>query len=149
MAEGIASVLLFFDHGGPMLERIRTLVSSFLSRPRRAALPTRPTLEQLEDRSLPSANLMQPMGMMMGTPMMGTPMMSMSMTATSSMNNGPSAAARAAFTQLVTDFQKSLQQVLSSQTRQQFMANEAAMIQLVFMDFERLEMLLSPMGRTR
>jgi hypothetical protein len=64
------------------------------------------------------------------------------------MNNMPSPAAMAAFGQLVTDFQHSLQQVLSSQTPQQFVVNETAMIELVFMDMARLNMALSPMGRT-
>jgi hypothetical protein len=86
---------------------------------------------------------MQPMGM----PMMGMPMMGMSMTGMKRMNQMPSPAAMAAFRQLVIDFDRSLQQVLSSQTRQQFVVNETAMIQLVFMDIARLDMLLSPMGR--
>jgi hypothetical protein len=128
-----------------MLQRIRTLVSNLVSRPSRSAPPRRPCLEQLEDRCVPSANLVQPMNMMM----MGTPMMGMSMTSTATMNNTPSPAAMAAFTKFVTDFEKSLQQVLSSQTRQQFVTNEIAMIQLVSMDLARFEMLISPMGRTR
>jgi hypothetical protein len=98
---------------------------------RRPAPPTQPTLEQLEDRYVPSAP-MQSMGMMMGM----------------SMTSMPSPAAMAAFGQLVTDFQHSLQQVLSSQTPQQFVVNETAMIELVFMDMARLNMALSPMGRT-
>ena len=120
-----------------MFQRILSTMSNLVREPRRSVPPTRPTLEQLEDRCAPS-------GMM---PPMGMPMMGMSMTSMSMMSQMPSPAAMAAFRQLVTDFDRSLQQVLSSQTRQQFVANETAMIQLVFMDIARLEMLLSPAGR--
>jgi hypothetical protein len=125
-----------------MLQRILSMMSNFVREPRRSALPTRPTLEQLEGRCLPSASAMS----MMGMSMMGMPMMGMSMTGTSMMSQTPSPAAMAAFRQLVTDFDRSLLQVLSSQTRQQFVANETAMIQLVFMDLTRLDMLLGRRG---
>ncbi len=105
-----------------MFQRIVSTMSNLVREPRRSAPSTRPTLEQLEDRCMPSAGFMHPMGM-------------------------PSPAVIAAFRQLVTDFDRSLQQVLSSQTRQQFVANETAMIQLVSMDLARLNMLLSPTGR--
>lgn len=121
-----------------MFQCIRKAMSNLDREPRRSAPPTRPTLEQLEDRRVPSSGLMQPMGM---------PMMGMSMASTSTMSQTPSPAVMAAFRQLVTDFDRSLLQVLSSQTRQQFVANETAMIQLVFMDLTRLDMLLTPMGR--
>jgi hypothetical protein len=127
-----------------MFQRILSVMANLVHEPRRSAPATRPTLEQLEDRCTPSMGMMQPMGM----PMMGMPMMGMGMTGTSMMSQTPSPAAMAAFRQLVTDFDRSLQQVLSSQTRQQFVANETAMIQLVFMDIARFNMLLSPMGRT-
>lgn len=131
-----------------MFQRILKAMSHLVREPRRSAPPTRPTLEQLEDRRVPSSRLMQPMGMpMMGMSMMGIPMMGMSMAGTSMMSQTPSPAVMAAFRQLVTDFDRSLLQVLSSQTRQQFVTNETAMIQLVFMDLTRLDMLLSPMGR--
>lgn len=153
----------------------RTIRSNLVRRSPRSALPTRPTLERLEDRCVPSANFMP----MMGTPMMGIgsmpmqqmgmdpmpvqqmgmqsmPMQQMGMntavtsttvTSTAAMNttnNPPSPATLAALNQLFTDFNRTMQQVLSSQNLQQFVVNETAMLRIVAADLIHLMATESP-----
>jgi hypothetical protein len=128
---------------------LHTVLTNIFPQPARSPVPVRPALEQLEDRCVPSANLMQPMGMnMMGTPPVGMNMMSMQsmampMAGTNVTVNG---ATIAAFNQLFTDFEHTLQQVLASKTVQQFFTNEAAMIQTIAADLAHLSMAASPMG---
>jgi hypothetical protein len=48
---------------------------------------------------------------------------------------------------LVRDFDQTLNQVLASRTVQQFISNEAHMIQVLATDLAQIHMLGSPMGR--
>jgi hypothetical protein len=143
-----------------MRHQLLTTRSNLARRCPRSTLPTRPTLERLEDRCVPSADFMPSMGMpMMGMPMMGMgsmPMQQMGMntavtsptvtnTATmNTVNNTPSPATLAALNQLFTDFNRTMQQVLSSQTLQQFVANETAMLRIVDADLLHLMATESP-----
>jgi hypothetical protein len=138
-----------------MRHYIRAFVSKLVRRPPAPAPSRRPTLEQLEDRCLPSANMMMSMGMPtmpmnmqpMGMQAMTMPSANMSstgmMSTTSNMMN-PST--MAAINQLFTDFDKTLQQVLSSTTLQQFITNEAHMIGVLSADLSQIHMLTSPRG---
>jgi hypothetical protein len=123
----------------------------------------RPTLEQLEDRCVPSASMMQPMGMgmppmnmpsmgmpTMNMPSMGMPTMNMSsmganMMGTNTMNHGLSPNTVAALNQLFMDFNQTLRQVLSSQSLPQFFANEMSMRDVLARDIANLKSSLSGM----
>jgi hypothetical protein len=132
-----------------MRHQFLTSRSNLVRRSPRSTLPTRPTLEALEDRCVPSANFMP----MMGMPMMGMGSMPMQQTgmnttvtsttvtnttAMNTMNNTPSSATVAALNQLFTDFNRTMQQVLSSQNLQQFVANETNMLRIVAADLIHL-----------
>jgi hypothetical protein len=150
-------------------------LSNLVCRSARSALPTRPTLERLEDRCVPSANIMPMMGMpMMGMPMMGMgsmpmqqmgmqqmgmqsmPMQQMGMNTTvtsttvtntatmNTVNNTPSPATLAALDQLFTDFNRTMQQVMSSRNLPQFVANETNMLRIIAADLIHLMATESP-----
>jgi len=122
----------------------------------RAAQACRPTLEQLEDRCVPSASPMQPMGMGMGMPPMGmppmgmqtmsAPPMNMGMSSSNMMNMSLNANTMAALHQLFTDFDQTLRVVMLSKTLPQFFANEMHMRQVVVADLVRVESSLMNMG---
>ncbi|HEY7152479.1 MAG TPA: hypothetical protein VH575_00835 [Gemmataceae bacterium] len=124
----------------------------------RSASVCRPTLEQLEDRCVPSASMMQPMGMgmppmnmpSMGMPSMnmssmGMPSMNMSSMGANTMNHGLSPNTVAALNQLFMDFNQTLRQVLSSQSLPQFFANEMHMRQVLAADLTNLKASLNSM----
>jgi hypothetical protein len=145
-------------------------LSNLVRRSARSALPTRPTLERLEDRCVPSANIMPMMGMpMMGMgsmPMQQTGMQQMGMqsmpmqqigmnttvtsttvtntAAMNTVNNTPSPATLAALNQLFTDFNRTMQQVMSSRTMPQFVANETNMLRIIAADLIHLMATESP-----
>ena len=124
---------------------LRNILSNFTRPPSRSLPSTRPALEQLEDRCMPSANMMMSMGMSM--PPMGmnmTSMPAMGMNVTSSVR----ASEMAALNQLFMDFDRTLQQVLASRTMQQFVVNETAMIQTVLTDLAHFNAVASSVGRT-
>jgi hypothetical protein len=104
---------------------ISTVVSKLIHRPPAFTQSSRPILEQLEDRCLPSANMMMPMNM-------PAPPMTM----------------QTAITQLFQDFNQTLQQVQASTTAQQFITNEVHMIDVLATDLAQIHMLsmmMSPM----
>ena len=124
----------------------------------RSASVCRPTLEQLEDRCVPSASMMQPMGMgmppmnmpsmgmpSMNMPSMGMPSMNMSSMGANTMNHGLSPNTVAALNQLFMDFNQTLRQVLSSQSLPQFFANEMHMRQVLAADLTNLKASLNGM----
>ena len=121
------------------------------TRPSPVSAPTyRPTLEELEDRCVPSANMMMSMGMNM--PSMNMQPMVMHTTTTPSMgtnmtSNMPNQTTMAAIDHLFMDFNQTLQQVLSSTTMQQFITNESHMIDVLATNIAQIRMLVSPMGR--
>jgi hypothetical protein len=106
-----------------MCNWISTIVSKLVHRTPTFAPSSRLMLEQLEDRCVPSANMMMPMNM---------PMPPMTM--------------QAAITQLVRDFDETLQQVQGSTTVQQFVANEVNMIEVLATDLSQIQMLSTMMG---
>jgi hypothetical protein len=124
------------------------VLPKLVRRTSRSASVCRPTLEQLEDRCVPSASMMQPMGMGMGMPPMNMPSMGMptmnmpsmgaNMMGTNTMNHGLSPNTMAALNQLFMDFNQTLRQVLSSQTLPQFFANEMQMRQIIAADLTHL-----------
>jgi len=147
-----------------MRHQFLTVPSSLVRRSRREAVSSRPALERLEDRCLPSANFMPMMGtpMMMGTPFMGRPFMPMQHTgmgtaitntpvtgslSMNTTNNGLNGGIPAALDQLFTDFNRTMQQVLSSQNLQQFVVNEAALLRIIAADLMHLRAVESPMTR--
>ena len=126
------------------------LASNFLRRTPASSPRCRPTLEQLEDRCVPSANIMMSMGMNM--PSMNMQPMVMHTTTMPSMgtnmtSNMPNQTTMAAIDHLFMDFNQTLQQVLSSTTMQQFITNESHMIDVLATDIAQIRMLVSPMGR--
>jgi hypothetical protein len=120
-----------------------SILSKRVRRSPRSTLPSRPTLETLEDRCVPSANI---------TPILshGTFIHSLGLNATvanapatniaatNTLHNVPNQATLAALNQLFTDFNRTLQQVLSSQNLQQFVVNETAMLRLIGADLANL-----------
>ena len=62
-------------------------------------------------------------------------------------NNGLNAGIPAALDQLFTDFNRTMQQVLSSQNLQQFVVNEAALLRIIAADLMHLRAVESPMTR--
>jgi hypothetical protein len=87
-------------------------------------------MQQMGVQSMP----MQQMGM-------NTTVASTTVTNTTAMNptnNMPSPATLAALNQLFTDFTRTMQQVLSSQNLQQFVANETTMLRIVAADLVHL-----------
>ncbi|HEY7426612.1 MAG TPA: hypothetical protein VH682_20420 [Gemmataceae bacterium] len=143
---------------------ILRVLPKLIRRTRRSAPPCRPILEQLEDRCVPSANPMQPMGMdmppmgmqtmnmqtmsmpSMGMQTMSMPTMSTSMTSMNMMNNGLNPNTLAAINQLFMDFNQTLRQVLSSQSLPQFFANEMHMRDVLTADLMRITSSLDGMG---
>ncbi len=108
-----------------MCNWISTVVSKLVSRTPAVTPSSRPILEQLEDRCVPSTNMMMPMNM-------PTPPMTM----------------KTAITQLFHDFDQTLQQVQASATTQQFITNEVHMIDVLATDLAQIHMLsmmMSPM----
>ena len=97
---------------------ISTFVSKLVHRTPAFTPPSRPILEQLEDRCLPSTNMMMPMNM-------PTPPMTM----------------QTAITQLFQDFDQAFQQVQASTTAQQFITNEVHMIDVLATDLAQIHML--------
>ena len=129
---------------------ILTLVAKLTRLSPDSAPTCRPTLEQLEDRCVPSASMMMPMGM--NRPPMNMPSMTMQTTTMPSMgtnmtSNMPNQTTMAAIDHLYMDFNQTLQQVLSSTTMQQFITNESHMIDVLATDIAQIRMLVSPMGR--
>jgi hypothetical protein len=145
------------------------LASKLLRRTAASSPRCRPTLEQLEDRCVPSANMMMSMGMTtpsmnMNMPSMDTNMPSMNMNMPTmnmpSMNvqttnmqssnaqsmgtNTPNIelnpATLAAINQFFVDFSQTLQQVMSSNSAQQFVANEVHMIEVITLDIAQIRM---------
>ncbi|HEY7329546.1 MAG TPA: hypothetical protein VH592_18045 [Gemmataceae bacterium] len=102
---------------------IAAIVSKLVCRPPAFRTTVCPTLEQLEDRCVPSANMMMPMNMPM-----------------------PPMTTQTAIAQLVLDFNQTSQQVQSSTTVQQFIANEVNMIQVLAADLAQIQMLSTMMG---
>ncbi len=92
-----------------------------------------PNLEQLEDRCMPSANMMMPMPMTM-------PMMAAQPMSTGTVSNQVSPSTLAAITKLFEDFDQTLRQVESSTTMQQFITNEIHMIQVLAADLAQINM---------
>ena len=138
-----------------MRHQFLTVLSNLVRRSPRSDLPTRPSLERLEDRCVPSANSMPMMGMpMMGMGSMPIQQMGMNTTVTSTtvtntaamntMNNPPSPATLAALNQLFTDFNRTMLQVMSSRNLQQFVANETAMLRIITADLLHLMATESP-----
>jgi hypothetical protein len=138
-----------------MRHHFLSIRSNLARRSPQSALPTRPALERLEDRCVPSANSMA----MMGMPMMGMGSMPMQQVGTNTtvtsttvtntaamntMNNPPSPATLAALNQLFTDFNRTMLQVMSSRNLQQFVANETAMLRIVAADLIHLMATESP-----
>jgi hypothetical protein len=129
---------------------ILTLLAKLTRLSTDSAPTCRPTLEQLEDRCVPSANMMMSMGMTM--PSMTMPSMTMQPTTMPSMNmpsmgtnmtsNMLNPATMAAIDHLFMDFNQTLQQVLSSTTMQQFITNEVHMIDVLATDIAQIRMLV-------
>ena len=120
------------------LER-RDRVESRPPNPQLHSIP-RATLEPLKDRCLPSANMMMPMSM----PMPPMNMQPMGLITPSDRINPHTLAA---ITQLFSDFDQKLQQVRASTTMQQFIPNEAQVIQVPAADLTQFRMSGAPMGR--
>ena len=129
---------------------IASIVSKLVCRPPAFRTPICPTLEQLEDRCVPSANMMMSMGMNM-PPMtmpsmnmqtMNMPSSNMQSMGTNTMSGMLNPNTLAAIDQLFMDFNQTLQQVLSSTTTQQFITNELHMIEVVSHDIAQIRMLV-------
>jgi hypothetical protein len=131
----------------------RWLLTTLSNRARRSSrwsLPTRPTLEPLEDRCVPTANLMPFMGMHnlfarpVGTfaPIVHTG--ASNLAALSTMNNAPGQSALAALNHLFADFNSTMRQVMSSQNLQQFLVNESAMLRIIAADLAQFRAAESP-----
>jgi hypothetical protein len=130
---------------------IATVLSKFARQSPGFTPSCRPSLEQLEDRCLPSTGMMMgmpvppmnnpPMGMaIMGMPSSNMPSMGMNM-----MNNGMISNLSADINHLFMDFDQTLMQVLNSTTVQQFVMNEAHMIQVLATDLAQIRMLVGQM----
>lgn len=139
------------------------LASNFLRRTPASSPRCRPILEQLEDRCVPSANMMMSMdmnmpsmdmnmpSMNMNTPTMNMPSMNMQTTnmqssnvqsmSTNTTNIVLNPATLAAIDKLFVDFSQTLQQVMSSNSAQQFVANELHMIGVITLDVAQIRML--------
>jgi len=111
----------------------------------------RPILEQLEDRCLPSASMMMGMPMApMNNPPMGMPAMTMPSTNIPSMgmnlmSNAMTMNLFVDINHLFMDFDQTLMQVLTSKTVQQFVMNEAHMIQVLATDLAQIRVLVGQM----
>jgi hypothetical protein len=130
---------------------IATVLSRFARQTPGFTPSCRPILEHLEDRCLPST------GMMMGMPMppMNNPPMAMPIITMPSsdmpsmgmnmMSNGMISNLSADINHLFMDFDQTLMQVLNSKTVQQFVMNEARMIQVLATDLDQIRMLVGQM----
>ena len=116
------------------------LASNFLRRTPASSPRCRPTLEQLEDRCVPSANIMMSMGMNM--PSMNMPSSNMPSMSTNTMSSMMNPTLMAAVDHLFVDFNQTLQQVMSSTTPQQFITNEVHMIDVLATDIAQIRMLV-------
>jgi hypothetical protein len=125
-------------------------LSNRLRRSPRSPLPTRPTLESLEDRCVPTANFLPFLGMHgtfmhpvnVNTAVVNTP--ATNTTVLNTLHNTPNPSTLAALNQLFTDFNRTMQQVMSSQTLQQFVANETNMLRIIGVDLTHLRTVESP-----
>jgi hypothetical protein len=128
--------------------RLLTLLPNLFRHSRRPAAPTRPILEQLEDRCMPSANMMQPMGMnVMNMPPANMGMMNTPPASTSTMNMPPTSMNMITFQQEMNAV-AALDKVFMNfeHAVQQFIAQEVSLIQTFIADFSHMTIPGSPMG---
>jgi hypothetical protein len=131
-----------------MRQRIAAVLSKFARRTPGCCSSSRPSLEQLEDRCLPSTGMMMGMPMPpMNSPVMGMPGMTMPLTNMPSMgmnmmSTGMNPNLVTAIDHLFTDFDQTMQQVLASKSPQQFLMNEAHMSQVLATDLAQIRMLM-------
>ncbi len=119
-----------------MRPRLLTLASRLFRRCPRPAPSTRLVLEQLEDRCVPSANMMQPMGM----PMTNTPPTNMGM-----MNMQPMSMSMQPMSMNMMTFQQEASAFAAlDKMFMNFIAQEVAMIQTIVTDLAQMPN--SPMG---